>query len=234
MDENEKIVLETTGFVSCGIGSRRAGRAASPTERKYRSAKNAKRGGSHNGAGYLLLRLGVCAACFCGILGLKLKGDPAALAVMGNIAENNGSGKGRAAEEQLGRLKFVDLPSIIDVFAPSDKAVLPAYALSFELSDENGLLKLVTTAGSDIVSPAEGRVRLVGEDEKLGRFVSVITEEDAEFTLYGFDVIDAEQGQPVKQRQKLGEAKDSSVFVRATKSGRPIDLEKLFDLGKAG
>lgn len=229
MEENEKNTAWTSDFVSRDFSSGRRNRALLPAERRRAPGPAASRR-SGNGAAYLLIRLGVCAVCFCGILGLKLKGDDRTIAVIGEIAENGAAG---SAADQLGRLKFVELPSIIDVFAPSDSAVLPVDALRFELGDENELLMLTAASGAEIVSPSDGTVRAIGEDEDLGRYIRIAAEGDVEYTVYGLGELRVENGQPVKQRQTLGTSAGSSIAIRASKSGRPIDLAGLFDVGKA-
>ena len=213
MEKNEERVLAAGEFVSRSV-SFKSGRLSPQTKKR--------RGGRVSG--YLLTRLGVCAVLFCGLIGLKLAGGT----VPDGLTDD-----GTAADERLGRLTFVDLPSIIDVFAPAKAAVLPVHALSFEALDEEGGIAIITVPGSDIVSPVAGRVKAVGEDETLGRYVSVVTDGDVEFTVYGLGETDVEQGQPVKQRQKLGSAKTATVAVRAYKSGRPVDLKELFPFEEA-
>lgn len=112
--------------------------------------------------------------------------------------------------------------------------MLPVEALRFELGDENELLRLTTAVGAKIVSPSDGVVRAIYEDGELGRCVKIAADDDVEYTLYGFGELDVENGQSVKQRQQLGTAAESSVSIRATKNGRPIDLSGLFDAVKAG
>ena len=136
-------------------------------------------------------------------------------------------------EETPGRLRFVSLPSIIEVFSPSSGPVMPVTALSFDARQDGGL-SIVAPVGSDVISPAAGRIKAVGVDPDLGKYVSVVTDGDMEFAVYGFDEVVVEEGQPVRVRQKLGTVKGSAVTVRAWKSGRPVDLAELFGLGKAG
>ncbi|MBO4562050.1 MAG: M23 family metallopeptidase [Clostridia bacterium] len=213
MEQNGR--LNTSAFVSRSIGGE---------TRRYPSERGSKK--RKKGSAYLMVRLGVCAVCFCGVIGLKLAGSD------GLIPDGLTEG-GESVTDQLGRLRFVELPSIIDVFAPRRTAVLPAAVLSFEIGEDGDGLTIITNGGSDIVSPVSGRVKAVGEDEALGRYVSVITDDDIEFTVYGLDEIAVEQGQPVKQRQKLGVAAHSSVAVKGCKAGRPLDLGEVFGLGDA-
>lgn len=222
----EKGILKTTEFVSKGYGEGRRSYVRPPAFKKQR------RGGKgFSTAGFLLVRLGICAAAFALILGLKLSGNSEALSVIGDLTERK-DGEDRG-EETPGKLRFVSLPSIIEVFSPSAGPVMPVTALEFNEMGDGGL-SIVAPVGSDVISPAGGRIKAVGTDPDLGRFVSVVTDGDVEFTVYGFDEVSVEEGQPVKARQKLGTVKGSAVTVRAWKSGRPVDLFELFGLGKAG
>lgn len=224
MDENG--VLKTTEFVSRGYGEGRRRRLPPAYVPKKKGAKR-----ELPAAGFLLIRLGICAAAFTLLLGLKLSGNDEALSVIGDLTERkNGDGQ---EEDASGRLRFVSLPSIIEVFSPSSGPVMPVSALSFD-ADESGGLSIVAPVGSEVISPAGGRIKSVGIDPDLGKYVSVITDGDMEFAVYGFDEVSVEEGQPVRVRQKLGTVKGSAVTVRAWKNGRPIDLAELFGLGKAG
>ena len=220
----EKELLRTGEFTSTGFGGRRS------FPRRIQSRKDKRR--VSQGTGFLLVRLGVCALAFAGVLGLKLSGRDEAIRVINELT--GGESGGNAQDGTLGKLRFVELPSIIDVFAPSDNAVLPVNALSIDILPADGGLSIVTTFGSEVVSPAEGRVKTVGEDPKLGKYVSVTAEGDIEFAVYGLKEVNVEQGQPVKQRQKLGTAAGASVVVKTWRSGRPVDMSEIFGLGDAG
>ena len=212
--------IKTTEFTSSGFNE---GRRPIRSYSTFTRAKvpEGKRG--RGSAAFLLVRLGLCAAAFCAVLGLKLAGNGEALAVMGEVNEGK-----QESGSNLGKLKFVELPSIIDVFAPSDSPVMPVNALDIRLTDEGESLAVVTAVGAEVVCPADGRVKAVGEDPELGKYVSVAVDGDIEFTIYGMGEIGVEEGQPVKQRQKLGNALGASVTIRAWRSGRPIDLKGFF------
>ena len=225
MEENEKTVLETTGFVSKSCAGRfpahvyrRAGRAS---ERNEKPAKS-------RGAAYLLIRLGVCALCLCGVLGLKLKGDEKTLAVIGGLTGSDGADEG---EERLGRLRFVELPSIIEVFAPSKEPLLPVNAAEIRIADDGTRLILTTDSGAEVLSPVSGSVKAVGEDDSLGRYVTVAADGDTEFTVYGFAEVAVEKGQPVRVKQRLGSLEGSEAEVRVYKGGRPVSPAEIFGLG---
>ena len=226
--ENENEIIKTTAFVSKGYGEgRRVSRGFSERMGFLYKASRGKKGADSR---FILIRLGVCAAAFMGILGIKLAVGGGVLAAANDISDKRDTGTN--TEESLGKLKFVELPSIIEVFAPSDAAVLPAAVLSFEMTEEG--VTLVTTAGAEVVSPVDGSIRDVGEDRTLGKYITVSADGDIELVLYGFGDIDVEKGQPVRKRQKLGTTLGSALSIKAFRAGRPIDVSDILDFGKAG
>lgn len=228
MEESDIKLVTTSGFTSRSFNEGRPRYWRSGRQPAGKDAKNGKKGGS---SAYLLIRLGVCAACFCAVLGLKLHGDGRALEVIGSSIGENDSGSDPFDPGELGRLRLVELPSIIDVFAPSEKAALPVNAISYEKEEEGGL-RILAAPDSEIVSPVKGVVTAVGEHAELGGFVT-IEGAGLSFTVYGMGGILVERGQPVSIRQKIGAAKDGAVTVRAEKEGEPVDLFELFSMGDA-
>ncbi|MBO6060832.1 MAG: M23 family metallopeptidase, partial [Clostridia bacterium] len=200
-------------------------RKAEVRSRDHNTRSTCRNDKKRSGAGYLLVRLGICAVCFGAVLALKLKGDTEALAVIGSVTELSSE---RPSTDSIGRLKFVDLPSIIEVFAPSKANLLPVESGSFMTDDEGITLRLESVPGSNVISPAAGRVLRVGSDDIHGPYVVVLTSEDIEFELYGVDSIAVEAGQPVAQRQVLGKLSGSELTVRIFKSGRPVPPTDIF------
>ena len=223
---DEKNILETTGFVSEPM----------PTGGSFRRAPVRREGGGKRKkltgeAKYLLVRLAVCAAIFAAVLAIKLGKNDRAVAVMGELSDSTDT-EDAAEEKRLGKLRFVDLPSIIDVFAPSKSFLMPVEATGYDPDAEGGL-KLVSVSGAEVVSPFKGKVASVGVDDSLGRYISIITDADYEIELYGLASADAEKGQPVERGQRIGALAGSVLTVRVYSGGRPIDAAEVFGLGKA-
>lgn len=225
----ERTKLETSRFESApypsGSGRRFSYRAAAGENRRSKPKRlsgNAK---------YFLVRLGVCAAIFGTVLYLKLGRKDNAIAVIGELTDNKGTEENEG-ESRLGKLRFVELPSILDVFAHAKTALLPVEAESFDIA-EGGVLRLNAGAGALVVSPLEGKVASVGIDDALGRFVSIKTDGDVEFTLFGLGGAAVEKGQPVTRGQRIGELLGDALSVRVYSGGRPVDAAEFFELGKA-
>ena len=228
MESDDILRPETGEFVSKSYGASRR------VQRAFGLAAHSKTPGNGGRAAAgrigLIIRLGACALLFCGALALRLNGDEASLAAVSAAAY--GEETETDEEDTLGRLRFVALPSIIDVFAPSREAILPVDALSFSTEEEGRLLVLSVRAGENVVSPAKGSVCAIGGDGENGVRIVIRTEDDREFALSGIGTPAVELGQPVKQGQKLAEAAGDRLFVRVTRGGRPVEPAEAFGLGK--
>ncbi len=194
---------------------------------KYTSAN--RHGGERKRADvYLLVRLGVCLLCFTAVLALKLSDSKDARQVLNGIS--TALSEDHDTDDELGRLRFVQLPSIIDVFAPSDDPVVPVEILSTEMLHDTGILILHTNIAEEVLCAGSGRIGSIGEDELLGRYVSVILENDIEVFYYGISECSVEVGQPVSQHTKLGITAAGKVVVRVYDAGRPVDPTKFFGI----
>lgn len=227
--KDEKL-LETTGFVSRGFGSRQRFGANLPMLRSSAVSDGRSNRNNRKVSTYLLIRLGICAILFCGVMFLKLNGNEKALAVIGKAAYNDGVQEND--EESLGRLKFVELPSIIDVFAPAYGYVLPIEASGYELSRDGFVLTLDVDSDTSVISPVKGRVKALSRDDELGDYIAISEGEDVEINIYGLGKIDVERGQPLKQGQKLGEAAGERLVIKVYRDGRPEDVSSVFELEK--
>lgn len=186
---------------------------------------------SHIGSGKRpiaqLILLGCCTAGFMLLFVFKIIGGtsmPDVIAAMreltnaGNEQEEQGE-----AEEAPGRLKLVQLPSIIEVFSPSDSPILP---LAFDraiVEDTSLIAKLYAPSGTEVVSMLAGTVKSVSVDEELGGCVVVQSEGDIEIYYYGLNNISVEDGQPVLQNSTLGSVANDIICLRVFERGRPID-----------
>lgn len=217
MQEKEKLKLNAEAF-----GSRGYPRAArSPARPGPRPEKKERMGRV-----YLGLRLFVCALLLMGAIGLKLKGEEGALAVMGEPDYENGEED--RSEETMGRLKFVSLPSIAEVFAKKPAALMPCEAVGTERISSSELAFL-TERGTELVSPVSGRVEETG-GEGEGAFVRIAAEDGSEFTLTGVSESALETGRPVGAGQRIGLAFSSRILVRVAKNGLPVDPAAVFGL----
>ena len=117
-------------------------------------------------------------------------------------------------ESRPGRLRFVQIPSIIQVFAPSSEPSLPVEASAYELIEDDTVLALAVRQGAEAHSPCTGKVKAVGFDDKLGEYVAVLGADDTEYRVFGLADISVEKGQPLTQNSILGKASGQTVFIK--------------------
>ncbi len=178
-------------------------------------------------SGGQLILLGICTAAFMLLFAFKIIGSSDAQDVLASMRELQNAGSDQDdrsnAEETLGRLKLVQLPSIIEVFSPSDSPILPL-AFDRAIEEESTMIaKLYAPTGTQVVSMLAGTVKAVSVDDKLGGYVIVSCEGDIELYYYGLNDIAVERGQPILQHSTLGTIANDILCIRVLQHGRPID-----------
>ncbi len=204
-----------------------------PGGRRFFKGANAKKNsGRHVGtnASSMLMKIGLC-AFMCALILL--------LSALQNNADNSRSAyqdpSDEGFDESLGKLKFVELPGILEVFAASDKLAVDVSYDAAELIGDDTTLVLVSAAVQTVSLPVNGRVKAVGEDAELGGYVCVTTANDSELQYYGLTGISVEEGQTLKALDSLGVIEaGESLFIKVNKSGRPENPSDYFELGEGG
>lgn len=178
---------------------------------------------------YVIVKLGLCAA-LCGIiLALALSKAPAAEDTIASLksAENDDN----QTEETLGKLKLVQLPSILEVFSPSDSPIMPVELKSTRLENGSYIAALYTVPGEEVRSSLSGTVKAISTDANLGGYIIIKHDADIEITYYGIDDISVEPGQPVTQNSTVGITKSGTLYFGVTRSGRPVDPLEFLGVG---
>lgn len=132
-----------------------------------------------------------------------------------------GNERSEGDDERLGRLKLVELPGMLTVFAPSDSPIMPLTAEAIDLHDDL-TVGIAAPAGTEVFSMLSGTVKSVADGSE-GSVVTVSHSDGIEITYYGLRDVLVERGQPVLQRTVLGTLKRDTLYIRVTKDGRPID-----------
>lgn len=174
----------------------------------------------------MLAKLGICAmAC---ILVLLANGrEPEHLYASAGSTE---AGE-KELDDMLGRLKFVELPGLLTVFA-EDKAALPIVNSAYELMEEETLLCMVAAEAQAVCAPERCTVKALG-DSDYGRFVSLRTEQDREWIYYGLQTVAVEEGQPLSAQDTLGGVgRGGKLYVQLRVQGKPANLREEFSLEK--
>lgn len=189
-----------------------------------RSKKNSRR---LSKGGLQLMLLGICTAVFMLMFVIKVIGsDNAAdiVSAMRELQNTEGDNAERDdAEQTLGRLRLVRLPSIIEVFSPSDSPIRPLVFDGAIEDDSTLIAKLYAPAGTEVSSILPGTVKSVSVDESLGGYVAVSHPNDIEVYYYGLTDISVERGQPLLQNSTIGRLYSDFLCIRVLERGRPID-----------
>ncbi len=161
----------------------------------------------------------VCAFSLLFALELSKSELPNELAGLSAMGPDEGEESG---EERLGRLKLIEAGGMIEVFAPSDRPILPL-AFDAGLIQDDMTARIYAEAGTEVFSILGGTVKSVSVGSGEGGVVTVAHEGDIEVTYFGLGSVLVERGQPVLQRTVLGTLQNDVLYLRITKAGRPVD-----------
>ena len=175
-----------------------------------------------------LALLSCCAACFGFAFAFETTGaefENGAVAVMQDFIyqQNQKENDENEDAEDLGRLKLVELPSIIEIFSRSDRPVLPVSGNKAVLSEDNFTAKIYAPAGTQISSVLDGTVKSVNPFSERGGLVIISHKNDVDIYYYGLSEISVERGQPVLQGSSLGILGSDILYLRVTRGGAPVD-----------
>lgn len=179
-------------------------------------------------AAAMLGRLGVCGAVCALALVLRSVDTPVSLTTEQPEQQESEQSD---TDEMLGRLRFVELPTALAVFAQSRSLTAPARTEYVTVEDEGRLARLICQSGADVVACGAGVVRGVGEDAGLGRYVCLLLDDGNEISHYGLAEILVENGQSVRELDNIGTVGSSGVLsLAASRAGRPLEVTDIFDL----
>lgn len=184
----------------------------SRTRRTVRARRSPRRGRIN------IARVGVAAAACCALVALSVAGLP--LTVEDDL------------DEMLGKLQFVSLPTVLEVFGPAeDKLALPVSTAVMTVLNDQQLARWESEPHAEVIASAAGEVRAVGEDPVLGPYVRLMHSDDLETIYYGLREIHVEEGQPVRRMDTLGLlGEDGSLCLEVLLEGRPQRPEEYFDV----
>lgn len=181
--------------------------------------------------GSMLVKAGLCAAACAAVLFLRWsesRGTDQPVSGLQQALES--VSEGLDLDDGLGRLRFVELPGIIEVFSASAKPELGVAYESAMLDEESLLATLALGGTQQLHAPAACKVKELGEDETLGAYVRLtLLEADNELVYYGLSEIVVEEGQQLAIKDSLAKAENSLVLA-VFSAGRPTDPIAFFGL----
>ncbi len=219
--------MELTPFVTRENGTRV--RARSGTGRK-KSPRRKKARWQINGGGQMMIKVGICCVAALLVLGLQAIDMPFTNTMVDEVREVLNTQT--EMDEMLGKLQFVELPGLLEVFSgDSAKMSLAVNAPSVSLIDQECLAKWEGAPGAEVVASAPGEVRAVGTDPVLGPYVRLMHQGDLETVYYGLNEVLVEVGQPIRRLDTLGILGDEGTLcLGVLLEGRPQEPGNYFDL----
>ena len=157
---------ETGAFVT---NSGELGRRSFP--KRQRSKGRKKRGGY---ALSMMVKLGLCALGCAAALLIKLYGDTdETKETLYASSANSGNSNEDDLDEMLGKLRFVELPGILEVFAPDGLMELPISGNVSSQADGE-LMTISVDKEQQVRASLEGSVKETGEDAEKGLYVCLL------------------------------------------------------------
>ena len=134
-------------------------------------------------------------------------------------------------DEMLGKLQFVELPNVLEVFAADKKMAVPVNADNVKIAHDEGYIEWEESPDAQVIAAANGRVRAIGVDDLLGNYIRLEHDGELETIYYGLNSIQVEEGQPIRKLDSLGTL-GSGGFLRlyVLYAGKPQPPENYFEL----
>lgn len=218
--------METTPFVTVS--------QAEDTQKQYRRYGYGRAAGRKvppQKAGkmsLMFLKIGVCVGVCALMLALKSVDSPLASKTVETVG--HAVTEETDIDEMLGKLQFVELPNILEVFAQSNTYAAPVSVTTSTPLDDGRMLLLTAQSGADVSSACRGSVYSIGTDASLGDYVCVKKDTSLEFYYYGLAEIFVEEGQPVRAMDTLGAlGADGCLYLAVLENGRPMDPREYID-----
>ena len=170
----------------------------------------------------MLIKCGVCAAACALVLLLKWAGSPATAGALQTVKE--AVNEESELDEMLGKLKFVALPGILEVFSRSGKLDLPIRASESRSLQDNTTLALISEQQQNVNACLAGTIKETGTDKELGNYVRISSADDRDLFLYGLSTVTVEAGQPMMENDHIGSIEaGGTLFIRILVNGKPED-----------
>ena len=212
-----------------GFKSRTYGRGRRKYTSRYFSRGYAKRNYKQaNGGNSMLAKIGVC-VLLAGLAVLSEYADSSA-----DIMEVSSEISTDKANEQnggdyLGKLRFVELPGIMQVFSSDAKFRVGVEYDEWKINDEKSCITVKGINGACLPAPADCTVKSVNADDSGITTVIMAADGDITISCSAGSEAAVEEGQPLKCGDTLFASVDS-VDISMTKGGRPVDPSEYYDM----
>lgn len=220
MERNRK--AETGAFVTenCGMG-----------KRHFPKRERSRGGNAKVYASSMTVKIGLCALACAAALTVKLHSDDDDAIVQTQL-ESESEVSDDKLDEMLGKLRFVEMPGMLEVLAPKQLMTLPIKGNATLCGTDNELVSIVSSDEQYVYARLCGSVKQIGEDGELGSFVR-ISDGKTEVCCYGLKYISVEEGQPLETTDSIGSAEKGDIlYIETRVNGRPVSPCEYFDVDK--
>ena len=185
---------------------------------RQRTTQNDENGGS------MLAKIGICGL----LAGLVLLSDFAGNAHIMETSSSMGHNTEDIGGDYLGKLRFVELPGIIQVFSSDARLRIDTVYNGYQLNADETVLTVSGISSADFASPVDGTVKTLNyQNNKTITELSVDGDIVISFSAAGETAV--EEGQPVKSGDTLYNGIES-IDISMTKGGRPVNPTEYFDM----
>lgn len=212
--------IHHNGFTSKAYGRNKRKYTARYFSRPYRHWSTQRK----DSGGSMLAKIGICGL----LAGLVMLSEVADNAVLTETSYNTVQNTEDIGGDYLGKLRFVKLPGIIQVFSSDSRLRIGAEYNGYQLNADETVLTVSGISSKSFASPADGTVKtLTYQNDKAIMELSVDGDMVISFAASGETAV--EEGQPVKSGDTLYTAIES-VDISMTKEGRPVNPTEYFDM----
>jgi len=212
--------VQHNGFTSKAYGRNKRKYTARYFSSPYRHWSTQRK----DSGGSMLAKIGICGL----LAGLVMLSDFAGNAQIMETSSSTAHNTEDIGGDYLGKLRFVKLPGIIQVFSSDSRLRIGAEYNGYQLNADETVLTVSGISSKSFTSPADGTVKtLTYQNDKAIMELSVDGDMVISFAASGETAV--EEGQPVKSGDTLYTAIES-VEISITKEGRPVNPTEYFDM----
>ena len=209
--------IHHNGFTSKAYGRNKRKYTARYFSRPYRHWSTQRK----DSGGSMLAKIGIC-GLLAGLVLLSEFADNVLTSY--NTVQNTEDIGG----DYLGKLRFVELPGIIQVFSSDSRFRISTDYETYQLNNDETILTVNGISSKEFASPADGTVKtVINQNDKAIIELSLDGDMVLIFSASGETAV--EEGQPVKSGDTLYTAIES-IDISMTKEGRPINPSDYFDM----
>lgn len=213
--------IQHNGFSSKAYGKNRRKYTTRYFSRQYRQRTSYHKDNSSS----MLAKMGICVMLAGLVLLSDFAGGRAAVEASSDMEHNTEDIGG----EYLGKLRFVELPGIMQVFSSDAKLRVGVEHQSYQLNEDKTMMSVSGITAATLPAPADGVIKAIIELQE-NETIELAIDGDMVISYTAMGKAAVEEGQPIKMGDTLFKSVDS-VDICITKSGRPVDPTEYFDMG---